>query len=102
MATILISGGTGLIGTSLTKLLLGKGHKVIILTRNLKGAIDKQKADEHVTYARWNAEEQSIDKDAVEKTDYIIHLSGAGVADKRWTNKRKKKLCRVVFKAVHC
>lgn len=92
MATILISGGTGLVGTSLTRLLLGKGHKVIILTRNLKSAIDKQSADEQLTYARWNAAEQSIDKDAIEKADFIVHLAGEGIADKRWTSKRKKEI----------
>lgn len=92
MATILISGGTGLIGTSLTKHLLEKRHKVIILTRNLKRAIDKNLADERLTYARWSAEEQSIDRHAVEKTDYIVHLAGEGLADKRWTEKRKKQI----------
>ncbi|MGZ5134037.1 MAG: TIGR01777 family oxidoreductase [Flavitalea sp.] len=92
MATILISGGTGLIGTSLTKMLLGKGHRVIILTRDLKKATNIQKADERLTYARWNAAEQSIDKDAISKADYIVHLAGAGIADKRWTNKRKKEI----------
>ena len=92
MATILISGGTGLIGTSLTSLLLKKGHKVIILTRDLKKAIDKQNVDERLTQARWNATEQSIDKDAIKKADYIVHLAGAGIADKRWTNKRKKEI----------
>ena len=92
MATILISGGSGLIGTSLTKLLLDKSHRVIILTRDLKKAIDKQNVDERVTHARWNATEQSIDKDAIMKADYIVHLAGAGIADKRWTNKRKKEI----------
>lgn len=92
MATILISGGTGLIGSALTDLLLAKGHRVIILTRNLKRAIDKQAADERLTYARWNAREQSIDRDAIEKSDYIIHLAGEGIADKRWTAKRKKAI----------
>lgn len=92
MATILISGGTGLIGSSLTKLLLGKGHNVIILTRDLKKAVDKQSSDEQLTYARWNAPEQSIDRDAIEKADYIIHLAGAGIADKRWNKKRKKEI----------
>ena len=92
MATILISGGTGLIGNALTKHLLEKGHKVIILTRNLKRAIDKNLVDERLTYARWNAEEQSIDRHAVEKADYIVHLAGEGIADKRWTEKRKKQI----------
>ena len=81
-----------MIGTSLTKLLLGKGHKVIILTRNLKRAIDRQAPDERLTYARWNAREQSIDHDAIEKADYIVHLAGEGIADKRWTAKRKKEI----------
>jgi uncharacterized protein (TIGR01777 family) len=92
MATILISGGTGLIGTSLSRTLLRKGHKVIILTRNLKRAIDKQTADERLTYARWNAEEQSIDRDAIEKADYIVNLAGEGIVDKRWSDKRKKQI----------
>ncbi len=92
MAVILISGGTGLVGTALTKLLLAKGHKVIILTRNLKRAIDRQAADERLTYARWNADEQSIDRDAIEKADYIVHLAGEGIADKRWGAKRKKEI----------
>jgi uncharacterized protein (TIGR01777 family) len=92
MATILITGGTGLVGTALTTLLLHKGHKAIILTRDLKKAIDKQKPDERLTYARWNATAQSIDRDAISKADYIVHLAGAGIADKRWTDKRKKEI----------
>lgn len=92
MTTVLISGGTGFIGSTLTNLLLQKGYKVIILTRNLKKAIDRQAPDERLTYARWNFEEQSIDRDAIEKADYIVHLAGEGVADKRWTAKRKKQI----------
>lgn len=92
MATILISGGTGFIGTSLSKLLLDKGHKVIILTRDLKSAIDRQTPNEQLTYARWSAEEQSIDRDAIEKADFIVNLAGEGLADKRWTAKRKKQI----------
>ena len=39
-------------------------------------------------------EKQTIDGDAVTKADYIIHLAGEGVADKRWTTKKKKANCR--------
>lgn len=92
MATILISGGTGLIGSELSKLLLEKGHKVIILTRNLKRAIDRHAANERLTYASWDARAQSIDKDAIQNADYIVHLAGEGIADKRWTEKRKKAI----------
>ncbi|MHC9087934.1 TIGR01777 family oxidoreductase [Tenacibaculum sp. IMCC1] len=82
MATILITGGTGLIGKELTKKLTSKGHVVNILTRTPK------KNNEF----RWNVKEGFIDKDAFNNVSYIVHLAGAGIADKRWTNERKKEL----------
>jgi uncharacterized protein len=36
--------------------------------------------------------EQSIDPDAIQEADYIVHLAGAGLADKRWTRRRKKTI----------
>ncbi len=86
MATICITGGTGMIGTRLIQLLSTKNHELIILTRKSKPAIGK------VRYAEWNLEKGLLDKAAIEKTDYIIHLAGAGVADKRWTKKRKEEI----------
>ncbi len=88
MATILISGGTGLIGTALTGLLRQHHHQVIILTRQLPGT----RAADGITYALWDTGKQTIDANAVGKADYIIHLAGAGVADKRWTAKRKQEI----------
>ncbi len=88
MATVLISGGTGMIGTALTKSLLAKGYEVIILTRNAP----KDNQGQNVQYAQWDVEKQTIDENAVKKADYIIHLAGAGVADKRWTEERKKEI----------
>jgi uncharacterized protein (TIGR01777 family) len=82
MGTILITGGTGLIGKELTKKLTSKGYVVNILTRSPK------KNNEF----RWNVKESFIDKDAFTNVEYIIHLAGAGIADKRWTNERKKEL----------
>jgi uncharacterized protein len=88
MPTVLITGGTGLIGKALTKLLLEKEYEVIILSRKPPaGAITAGLA-----YAAWNPKEQTIDAKAIGKADYIIHLAGAGVADKRWTNKRKQEI----------
>jgi uncharacterized protein len=103
MATILITGGTGLIGTALTRALLAKGFEVIILSRNPSKAAKPRPGTEvnitadplsstNLSYAAWNIEEQTIDTSAVSKADYIIHLAGAGVADKRWTTKRKKEI----------
>jgi uncharacterized protein len=89
MATVLITGGTGLIGKALTKDLLEKNYNVIILTRNP----EKQTASTtDLSYVKWDPEQQTIDADAISKADYIINLAGAGVADKRWTKKRKLEI----------
>jgi uncharacterized protein len=86
--TILITGGTGLIGKALTKALLLKGYNVIILTRNA----ESMEGGEGLQYAEWNIEKQTINTHALKQADYIIHLAGAGVADKRWTAKRKQEI----------
>ena len=87
MSTILITGGTGLLGTALTKQLIALGHKVIVLTR-------KERSSDHpnILYCVWDVKEQTIDKKAFASADYIVHLAGAGVADKRWTPERKKEI----------
>lgn len=86
---VLITGGTGLIGTALCNMLTKKGYRVIVLTRG-KPSIQKQQAN--VEYREWDISQQVIDTDAVQRADFIIHLAGAGVADKRWTEKRKKEI----------
>ncbi|HYC30187.1 MAG TPA: NAD-dependent epimerase/dehydratase family protein, partial [Chitinophagaceae bacterium] len=88
MATVLITGGTGMIGTVLSELLAGRGHDIIILTRNAK----KKHQNPNISYAHWDVPSQVIDKDAVQRADHIIHLAGANVGDKRWTKKRKKEI----------
>jgi uncharacterized protein (TIGR01777 family) len=90
MNTILITGGTGLIGTAIAKALVEKNYSVIILTRNKKKTSHPLHAN--LSYAEWNIDEQTIDTAAITKSDYIIHLAGEGVADKRWTSKRKKEI----------
>ena len=88
MPTVLITGGTGLIGKFLTSHLTSRGYEVIILTRKLVASNTK----EGISYAIWNVESQQIDIDALVKADYIIHLAGAGVMDKRWTAGYKKEI----------
>lgn len=85
MATVLITGGTGLIGKALVQALLQKGYKVIILTRDPS----RFTSTAQLQYAAWNIGKGTIDRNALSTTDHIIHLAGAGVADKRWTKKRK-------------
>jgi uncharacterized protein (TIGR01777 family) len=91
MATILLTGGTGMVGRALQKFLTGKGHSVIVLTRN-KALLKQTPLNPQVSYAGWDVEKGIIDKDAIAKADGIIHLAGAGVAEKRWTAKRKKEI----------
>ncbi len=89
-STVLITGGTGLIGSALSKLLIEKKHNVIILTRK----IPEQKKGDYpaVQYAEWNIKEQTIDEEAIKKADHIVHLAGASVAERRWTATRKKEI----------
>jgi uncharacterized protein (TIGR01777 family) len=91
MVTILITGGSGLIGKTLSDLLISKGYAVIILTRNKK-TVETDTGITHKTYAYWNPGKSMIDREAIKKSDHIIHLAGAGIADKRWTKKRKKEI----------
>jgi uncharacterized protein (TIGR01777 family) len=87
MQTILITGGTGMVGQSLTNFLLAKGYQVIVLTRQ-----KKQSSRAYFSFAQWDLNKGWIDPAAIAAADYIIHLAGEGVADKRWTVKRKKAI----------
>lgn len=92
MPTVIITGGTGLIGKALGQALLKKGYSVIILTRAIPSSDSNTQPGEKIKYAKWNIERQTIDETAIAGADYIIHLAGAGVADKRWTEKRKQEI----------
>ena len=90
MATVLITGGTGMIGKAITKALLEKDYEVIVLTR--KASSHELRAGSKLSFAEWNVEKRTIDENAVAKADHIIHLAGANLGDKRWTKKRKKEI----------
>ncbi len=82
---ILITGGTGMIGHRLTELLLAKGHKVSYLSR-------KKEKMPKVEVFQWDIQKGYIEEGALEAADYVVHLAGAGIADKRWTDERKKEI----------
>lgn len=78
-----------MIGTELTKHLSAKGYNVIILTRKMPETKSEMPL---VSYALWDVKKQRIDVEAVQKADVIIHLAGAGVVEKKWTDKYKKEI----------
>ena len=90
MEYVLITGGTGLVGSAITLFLCGKNFKVIILTRNKS----RFKPSLNLEYAEWDVEKRTIDKRVFEKAGYIIHLAGENVAGKRWNKKRKNAIVR--------
>lgn len=89
METVLITGGSGMLGSAITKHLLAKGYKVIVITRQIPFIVS---ATPNLSYALWNVKQQTIEEKAIKKADYIIHLAGAGVVDKKWTDAYKKEI----------
>lgn len=85
MEKVLISGGSGLIGTQLTKQLLKEGYEVAHLSR-------KKSREGLVKNYYWNIDKQEIESGALENCAYIIHLAGESIVKKRWTEKRKKEI----------
>ncbi len=82
---ILITGGTGLVGKKLTGLLLEKGYQVSLLSRMEKNIPNVK------TYL-WDVDKGMIDKNCITGVDLIVHLAGEGIAEKRWTDDRKKEI----------
>ena len=88
MQTVGITGGTGFVGHHLTELLKQQGYRVIIFTRDMH----KLSRVGDVKYSYWCPAERKFDVTYLKELHAVIHLAGAGVADKRWTNKRKKEI----------
>ncbi|MDX1943320.1 MAG: TIGR01777 family oxidoreductase [Saprospiraceae bacterium] len=81
--TIVIGGGSGLIGLRLSKMLQESGYRVLHLSR---------RANPNAIFPAfaWDLDKGTIDEEAVAQADYIINLAGAGIADKPWTSQRKR------------
>lgn len=81
-----ITGSTGLIGTALTEVLLREGHEVVPFIRStvaVSGSV------------RWSPRERSVNTEdvaAVGGIEAVVHLAGAGIADKRWTKERRREI----------
>ena len=83
MKNVLITGGTGLIGKHLSERLIQSGYRVSVLSR------ERNNNSKIPVYA-WDLEKKTIDNEALENVDYIVHLAGANIGERRWTEKRKQ------------
>lgn len=83
--SVLITGGSGLIGRYLTSALLSEGYKVSHLSR-------KAKQLGKVSVFQWDPEKGILDPAVLDGIDYIIHLAGSNIGEKRWTKKRKEEI----------
>lgn len=79
---IIITGGSGLIGTTLKRMLEERNYEVGVLTRERR---------ENGFYV-WNPEKGEIEEDALKGTNFIIHLAGENIGEKRWSKERKKSI----------
>ena len=86
-----------MVGKHLTMLLTARGYKAIILTRHLPADIQQTthralRAGANIGFAKWDIKKQEMDIAALQEADYIIHLAGAGVMDKKWTPEYKNEI----------
>ncbi|MCX2745960.1 TIGR01777 family oxidoreductase [Mangrovivirga sp. M17] len=84
---VVITGGTGLVGSNLTKKLLQKGYQVSIYSRT-------ENKDSNPPQYFWSPSTKEIDTTPLATADAVIHLAGAGVFDEAWTDSRKEVILK--------
>lgn len=81
---ILISGGSGMIGSAICKKLIQNDYDVAILSRS--------SSVEWIKTFQWNYQEGKIDPEAMEFADIVIHLAGENISSGRWTKAEKLRI----------
>ncbi|MFF4772157.1 TIGR01777 family oxidoreductase [Microtetraspora fusca] len=81
--TIVVTGSSGFLGSALVRALRADGARVLRLVRR-----DPTAADE----AFWDPERDLLDPSVLEGAEAVVHLAGAGIADRRWTEPYKREL----------
>lgn len=80
---VAITGASGLIGTALVDHLRSQGHEVVKLVRRMASASDE---------ISWDPIAGTVDLDALNGVDGVVHLAGAGVGDRRWSDEYKREI----------
>jgi uncharacterized protein (TIGR01777 family) len=83
MAIVLIAGGSGLIGMRLSEMLTEQGHEVRHFSRSVGGR------SPYKTF-QWDVAAGSYDEAAFQEVTHVVNLAGTGIADARWTDRRKR------------
>ena len=78
---VLVTGTHGLVGTSLVRALRADGHRIRRLVRGRPEGADD---------VRWDPSAGALDAAALVGVDAVVHLAGAGIGDRRWTEDRKR------------
>ncbi len=79
---ILVSGAGGLVGSALVPALESEGHTVRRLVRGRADGDD----------VSWDPSGGTIDVDALQGTEAVVHLAGEGIAERRWTDEQKARI----------
>lgn len=87
MARILITGGTGLLGTALANKLAAEKHEVCLLSRSPSATSNLL-----IKQYKWDVRGGFIDPAIFQNLNHVVHLAGAGIMDERWTRERRKEL----------
>jgi uncharacterized protein (TIGR01777 family) len=83
---VVVTGGTGFIGERLVKKLAERGDDVIVLSR-------RAGKSEHATHVVWTPPSAGAWLSEIKGADAVVHLAGAGILDKRWTEEHLRT-CR--------
>lgn len=87
---VLIFGGTGFLGTKLTKELISSGYKVSVITRNRQ--ITEDKVESNVDLIEWdNISPLSSIYDSKD-FDVVINFAGESIGNRRWSNSVKQEI----------
>lgn len=83
---VLVSGSSGLVGSSLVPFLKGKGHEIVKLIRTPNPVSFHD--------VPWDLKRKLINPLDLEGFDAVIHLAGENLAEGRWNKEKKKKIKR--------